>query len=396
MLLDEAINLILDNTDVLGCRSVQLQHAFSRVCGSNPARLPVPCYDQSTRDGYVICGSGEPAGAGEYGYRLRGEIPAGLCHAIGLEPGECYRIMTGGLVPRGSDRVITQEACRLSGNYVLVPAAALEAPPRFISAAGSTYQAGEQLVAPGTRLDEAHLALFAAAGNWTVSAYRRPRVAFLCSGSELVMADGEPESGQKFSSNHLLLGNLIRRYGSRPVGYGIVPDDAQAIGRLLDEIIGSDADIIISTGGIGPGKYDLFDDVLTAAGAHILYRSLQVRPGKSTLFGLIGNKRYFGLPGPPSAVRILFHELIGPSLKKMQGLTSCYSQRSEAFLDHDISLKSATVLCFRDGCYALAEGRVVVGYPQRNQTGNCLIMLEPGRTRYKRGDRLTISLAPSF
>ncbi len=396
MLLDEAINLILDHTDVLDCCPVQLQHGFGRVCGSNPARLPVPCYDQSTRDGYVICGSGEVAGTAEYGYRLRGEIPAGLCHEAGLEPGECYRIMTGGLMPRGGDRVITQEVCRLSENTVLVPAAALAAPSRFISAAGSSYQAGERLVAPGTRLNEAHLALFAAAGNWTISVHRRPRVAFLCSGSELVMADGEPENGQKFSSNHLLLASMVRKYGGKPAGYGVVPDESRAIGRLLDEIIDSDADIVISTGGVGPGKYDLLSQALSVSGAEIIYRSLQVRPGKSTLFGLIGSKPYFGLPGPPSAVRILFHELIGPSLKKMVGLSSFHTQRSEAFLEHEISLKSASVLCLRDGCYALDNGRVVVGYPQRDQGGNCLILLEPGRTRYKRGDRLTVSLAPSF
>ena len=210
------------------------------------------------------------------------------------------------------------------------------------------------------------------------------------------MADGEPENGQKFSSNHLLLASLVRKYGGKPIGYGVVPDQAQAIGRQLDEIVGSDADIIITTGGVGPGKYDLFDEVLSASGAEILYRSLQVRPGKSTLYGLIGSKPYFGLPGPPSAVRILFHELIGPCLKKMQGLSSFYTQRSEAVLEHDISLKSATVLCLKDGCYALARGQVVVGYAQRNQGGNCLIMLEPGRTRYKRGERLRISLAPSF
>jgi molybdopterin molybdotransferase len=210
------------------------------------------------------------------------------------------------------------------------------------------------------------------------------------------MADGEPKNGQKFSSNHLLLSKLVRKYGGKPIGYGIVPDNSRAIGRLLDEIIDSDADIIISTGGVGPGKYDLFGEVLSVSGVEILYSSLQLRPGKSTLFGLVGSKLYFGLPGPPSAVRILFHELIGPALKKMQGLSSFYSQRSAAFLEHDISLKSATVLCLKDGCCSLVEGRAVVGYSPRDQGGNCLIMLAPGRTVYKKGDRLNISLAPSF
>lgn len=395
MLLDEAINLIIDHTNILGCRPVQLQDGFGRVSGSNPARLPVPCYDQSTRDGYALCGIGELTGSGEYSYRLKGEIPAGLCHDLGIEPGESYRIMTGGLVPRGTDRVITQEECCLSGNNVLIPDAPLNAVQRFIREIGSEHQAGEQLVAPGSRLNEEHLALLAAAGNWTISVHRRPRVAFFCSGSELVMADGEPENGQKFSSNHLLLDNMIRKFGGVPIGYGVVADNPRAIGRVLDKIIGSDADIMISTGGVGPGKYDLFSDIIPASGAKILYRSLQVRPGRSTLFGVLGSKRYFGLPGPPSAVRILFNELVGPSLKKMQGLSSFHTQRTEAVLEHDISLKSAEVLCFKDGSYSLKNGRVSVRYPRRYQSANCLIMMRPGRRAYKRGDSVTISLVQS-
>ena len=115
---------------------------------------------------------------------------------------------------------------------------------------------------------------------------------------------------------------------------GVVTDERTDIKDLLGTIKNSDADIVISTGGVGPGKYDLFGELLPELGARILYRSLHIRPGRSTLFGLLGDKLYFGLPGPPTAVRVLFHELLCPLIKKMQGMRCVDNQRLEGFLDH--------------------------------------------------------------
>ncbi len=392
MLLDEAVNLILDKTPVGGCETVQLGDGYGRVSGSNPARLPIPCYDQSTRDGYAVCGSGRSGGSGEQIFSIKGEIPAGLRHDFILDPGQAYRIMTGGLMPRNCDRVVLQEECRIEAEKLLVPNRTLLAMHRYIRKTGSDYRAGEELAVAGTRLNENHLGLLADAGNWAISVYRRPRVAYCCSGSELVNAAGAVENGRKYSSNHILVDNLIRKRGGQSASYGIVADDAAAVEKIITEMVGSDADIIVTTGGVGPGKYDLFRQILPAAGVNILYRSLRVRPGKATLFGVVGEKLYFGLPGPPSAVRILFNELICPPLNKMQGLNTFRPVRAEAFLEHDISLKGDGVLCLRDGCYRLEQGRVLVRSPHRHQRANCLIMLDPGRTGYGKGDLVSISL----
>jgi molybdopterin molybdotransferase len=185
---------------------------------------------------------------------------------------------------------------------------------------------------------------------------------------------------------------LIRKCGGRPESYGIVADDPAAIEQIIDEMVKSTADIIVTTGGVGPGKYDLFRQILPHSGVNILYSSLRVRPGKATLFGVIGEKLYFGLPGPPSAVRVLFNELICPPLKKMQGLQAFLPERTEAFLEDDIGLKADGVLCLKEGCYRLEQGRVLVGSSGRHQSANCLVMLEPGRSDYKKGDLVTISL----
>ena len=319
MLLDDALELILSRARVLGRQQVPLAESFGRVCSeNNRADRPHPGYDQSTRDGYAVRGRGA-AGDGEFrSFVIRGEIQAGYCHRITIEDGEAFRIMTGGLLPAGSDRVVPQEDCQISAAKLLVREPLLGSAVRFISAAGSHYRAGELLVLPGTRLNESHLARLADAGNTKVEVFEQPRVAFFCSGTELVMPDVSLKIGQKYSSNHLLISNLVTKFGGRAGGYGVVADERAAIAQLLQTIRDSDADIVISTGGVGPGKYDLVGDLLSEAGATILYKSLAIRPGRSTLFGLLGDKLYFGLPGPPGAVRILFHELLCPFLKKMQ------------------------------------------------------------------------------
>lgn len=393
MQLDEALHLILSHTPALGRQVVPLKDSFGRVCSeNNRSRQPLPGYDQSTRDGYAICGTGKAAGGDQQAFAIKGEIQAGFCHEVEIEPGEAYRIMTGGLLPVGADRVVAQEDCRVSGSELVVGSLILGGAGRFIRRRGSEHRAQKLLVEPGTRLNEYHLSLLAAAGNSRIEVFKRPKVAFFCSGTELVMSEETLKNGQKYSSNHLLLENLVNKFGGSATGYGVIADDRTAIRQLLATIKNSDADIVISTGGVGPGKYDLFGELLPEAGAQILYRSLQIRPGRSTLFGLLGDKLYFGLPGPPSAVRILFLELLCPLLKKMQGMRSFYNQRLAGFLEHAVSLKSADVLCFKDGCYRLEEGRVMVSYPRSNQAPNCSIMMVPDRVSYEPDDLITISL----
>jgi molybdopterin molybdotransferase len=394
MLLDEALELILSHSKVPGRRLIPLADCHGRVCSEDVrAHHPLPGYDESTRDGYAVSGRGRPVDGHGRAFTVKGEIQAGLCHEIFISSGEAYQIMTGGLLPIGTERVIAQEHCRIKGAELVVEQTMLVGADLYIRSRGSEYPAGAQLVDAGTRLDESHLALLAAAGNTMVQVCDQPRVAFFCSGSELVMADKELENGQKYSSNHLLLESLVKKFGGRAEGYGLVADERGAIGELLRNIKNSDADIVISTGGVGPGKYDLFEELLPESGAQILYRSLHIRPGRSTLFGLLDDKLYFGLPGPPMAVRLLFLELICPLIRKMQGLRLFYNQRLEGILEHPITLKSAQVLCLKDGFYRFDGARVMVGFPRGRQVPNCSMMMIPGKVSYERGDRVLLSIA---
>ena len=395
MLLDEALNLILNNSKRSSPKKLPLTECFGRVCCQDiQANHPLPGYDQSTRDGYAVCGPGRIIDRNHQTFSIEGEIQAGLSPEIAIRSGEGYRIMTGGLLPIGTERVIAQEYCQVSGAELTVENTMLNRVDLNIRTLGSEYPAGTKLVDAGTRLNESHLAVLAAAGNHLIEVFDQPRVAFFCSGSELVMADQEVKTGQKYSSNHLLLKSLITKFGGRAEGFGVVADERTAITELFGTIKDSGADIVVSTGGVGPGKYDLLGELLPELGAQILYRSLQIRPGRSTLFGLLGDTLYFGLPGPPTAVRVLFHELLCPLLKKTQGMRSIHNQRLEGFLEHPVSLKTAQVLCFKEGVYRFDRGRVMVGYPRGRQTPNCSIMMMPGKVSYKKGDQVLLSIAP--
>ena len=390
--LEQALDLILAHCPVLEPHMIPLSDSFGRVCTENNlTRLPLPGYDQSTRDGYAVRGAGRSSGEGSRAFLIRGEIRAGQDHQFEIDADEAYRIMTGGLVPAGTERIITQEDCRVSGSEAVVPLEKFTGVQNHIRRRGSEIRAQQRLFESGTRLTEYHLSLFAAAGNDMIEVFTRPRVAFFCTGSELVAPGQELKNGQKFSSNHLLLETLVRANGGRADGRGVVEDDSGALKRILECLRESESNIVISTGGVGPGKYDLVSSAFRQSGGELLYQSLDLRPGRSTLFGMLGDKLYFGLPGPPSAVRILFTELIGPPLIKMQGMKSFYNQRVDAFLEHEIRLKSADMLCLKDGCFRLQQGKVLVTYPNENQTPNCSILMLPGRTSYDRGDRVTIS-----
>ena len=394
MLLDEALNLILSHSKLSSQKKLPLSDCYGRVCCHEiHATHPRPGYDQSTRDGYAVGGQGRTVDQDHQAFSVQGEIQAGLSHEMDIGPAEAYRIMTGGLLPTGTERVIAQEYCRISGADLIVENAMLKGPDLNIRTRGSEHPAGAPLVEAGTRLNEFHLSTLAAAGNHQIEVFEKPKVAYFCSGSELVIGDEEVKTGQKYSSNHLLLKSLITKFGGQADSFGVVADERPAIKALFRTIKDSEADIVISTGGVGPGKYDLFGELLPELGARILYRSLHIRPGRSTLFGLLDGKLYFGLPGPPVAVRVLFHELLCPLLRKMQGMRVIHTQRLEGFLDHPISLKTARVLCFKEGVYRIDGGRVVVGYPGGRQTPNCSIMMMPGKVSYKKGDRVLISIA---
>jgi len=387
----QALDRILERSVQRKCETVPLAESYQRITAEAvSAKIPEPCYSQSMRDGFVIGGANRLQAGNPHSYTVMGEIPAGMSDVPVVKHGEAYRIMTGGVIPDGAERVVQQEDCHVSGEIVTVPVEIVNNKSRYIQKKGA-YVAHGQLLAPAGTLIGAHeVALFAATGNTHVIVYRKVRVSFFCTGSELVAVDKIVPPGKKISSNRYLLDSLINGCRALTEDCGIVEDDDNAIRELLSEIIAGTGDIIISTGGTGPGKYDLLDSYFEKLGGTIIFRSIALSPGRSTLFGTIGGKLYFGLPGPPSAVTILFRELVLPAVRKMQGCSEFQCEQSDAHITHDI-------LSAKSGFHAIIEGILFsrdcnnyVRVARKHESPNCHILLDPSSTSPVNGETVTV------
>ena len=390
---EQALELIFAEAAPVGTETVALTDGLWRIAAAELcAELPDPTYDQSLRDGYVIGDGERNSGRGSRSYKIIGEIPAGRCHHFEIGPGEAYRIMTGGMVPVGADRVVQQEDCFCAGTTLEVPEKALNLQTRFIQRRGASIPQASPVIPRGTLLGAREIGLLATTGNQFLEVFRRVSVSFFCSGDELVSIDAAVTSGKKISSNRYLLGALLSSSRAVPVDCGVAQDSPEKIRELLGAISRSNTDLIISTGGMGPGKYDLLEAVFGEAGGEIIYRSVALRPGQSSLFGILAGKLFFGLPGPPFAVGVLFNELILPALRKMQGLLVYQNRDGSALLEHDISAEKNRVFTVREGVLFLRGCTRYVRLANDREQPDCHILLGEGKARYLRGAAVRIHL----
>lgn len=387
----QAMSLIINSTGTVQQEQLPLSRCYGRIPFSGlRARYPEPAYDQSQRDGFAIGESKTSGREGIVSFSISTEVPAGRIDDISLARGEACRIMTGALIPSGAVAVIPQEECRVEEEKLLVPADVLIRSKSYIQKKGSVIEEGTVIVEPGTRLGPSRIGLLAATGVRECMVYRRVKVGFFCSGSELIGLNQKIEPGKKVSSNRYLLDGLIRTCNAIPLDCGVAVDNRRSLAALLSEIAERDVDIIISTGGLGPGKYDLMESVFSGAGGRLSYRSLRVRPGKATLFGTINGKLYFGLPGPPPAVRILFNEFVVPALKKMSGLSLFAHCDRQAFLAHDVHLGSGGMCFLREGVTVVGESGTNVRFASDFEQADCMVILPEGPGSRRKGQEVTI------
>jgi molybdopterin molybdotransferase len=365
---------------------VPLEEALLRLpVESLRAGRPLPGYDQSTRDGFVIVGAGLPSGD-ESTFRIEGEIRAGTTGRHTVRPATACRIMIGGLIPARGARVLPQEDCRERDGILSVANAVLQRRATFIRRKGSEIRRGRVVVPAGTSILPDHQVLLAAAGHSRVLVHCRPRVAFFCTGSELVASAAEVEDGLKVSGNRYLLHGLIRLSGGLPRYLGTAADSYEDLAAALGRIDRDATEVIITTGGMGPGRYDLLEQAFAAAGGEVVYRSLSVRPGKATLFGRLGPSLFFGLPGPPPAVRVLFHELVGPALLLLQGMRKGGPQGIKASLQEEVVLKEKGVLNLKGGIRKGGSVRLA----GKVEVPDCSILFPGHRMRFKQGEMVEV------
>jgi len=390
--LQQAQRLISESIKSLPVETVGIKDGLHRVTSSPvTALLPRPSFDESMRDGYVVSLSAG-SGTGENHFNIVDEIPAGKPSAVVLQSGAACKIMTGGCVPEGGVRVIPYENCVEKNGKITVADHFLQSTGTFIRKAGSEVGKGDWLIAAGMVLQPIQLAQLASAGVTSFEVCRRPSVAFFCTGSELRQSSNDLGRGEKVSSNSFLLQGLLTSSGCCSEELGIIGDNADTLHNLFIKIKKQRYDLIISTGGMGPGKYDLVQQAFVQAGGRVIFSALDMRPGKSTLFGILGSTLFLGLPGPPHAVHTLLNLLAGPIIWALQGVSAPWPQKVQAYLKHSVKVKSSDLLRLKDGVMILDRGRCTVRFPQKTEVSNCSILLSAEQDHYLEGELIEIIL----
>jgi len=394
----EAQQKVLEEVPVLGRERIHIVDALGRVLAQDvEAVRDVPSTDNSAMDGYC-CRHEDIAGAGPASpvtLNVIGDSPAGRPFQGEIGHGEAVRIMTGGVIPPKADTVVMVEDTRGSGDRVTcVKDPGLGA---HIRRRGEDVRAGEQVLQTGDIIRPPEVGMLATLGHAYVHVYQRPLVAILSTGDELVDLDEPFVPGKVLCSNSYSLAAQVLECGAVPISLGIASDnDADQRARISD---GLRADVILTSGGVSVGKYDLVKGTLSQLGMKVKFWKVAMKPGKPLVFGTIGNKPVFGLPGNPTSAMISFEQFVRPALLKMMGHENLYRPLIEASLAEDIHISSGRLHLVR--CKLFERAGEMIALSTGNQSSGALrsmvladgLMILPGNKRpFMKGDRVRVQV----
>ncbi len=312
---DDARRLILDRTPLLGVERVHLLEAPGRVL-AEAVRAPwdMPCWDNSAMDGYAVRAA--DCAAPPVRLPVTGYLPAGAtAEGVEVAPGCAVKIMTGAPIPRGCDAVVPfEETEEAEGSVRILGPVKLRDHIRF---RGEDVSRGETVMPAGTLLRPPEINMLASFGQVFAPVHRRPRVAILSTGDELVEL-GEPLGpGRIVNSNSISLAAAVREAGGEPILLGIARDERESLREKLSE--GLRADVLITSAGVSAGDRDLVREVLAELGVEQLFWKIEIKPGRPTAFGVKGETLVFSLPGNPVSTMVTFEMFVRPALRRMTG-----------------------------------------------------------------------------
>lgn len=355
---DEALACILENARFLGePETLPLMKARGRTLASDLiAKRTQPPVDVSAMDGYAVSW----ADFATPGVRLRliGESAAGHGFDGLMKPGECVRIFTGAPVPEGADSILLQEDAIVENGSI-----GANHPPergRHIRTRGLDFREGAPALLSGTRLGAAQLALAAATNHDELSVARRPRVAIIATGDELVAPGAAPGPTQIISCNNLAVAAIVEGAGGEAIDLGIFCDDLADLERSFAMARELRADVLVTLGGASVGDHDLLRPALAREGMSLDFWRIAMRPGKPLIFGRLGEAFVLGLPGNPVASYVCALMFLAPLLRALQGDPTAGEDKSEsAFLGRDLPVNKARRDFLRATLLKDAEGRLI-------------------------------------
>jgi molybdopterin molybdotransferase len=376
----------------LASELVPLTRALGRVLSEDfAAPFDVPPADNSAVDGYAVGSADIPVG-GTRDLVVVGDLAAGSVFDRALEAGQALRIMTGAPMPEGADTVYPQEVVQRDGDRVRVGPLDKGANVRR---AGEDVAMGKTVVESGTVLRPQEIGLIASLGAWQVAVRRRPRVALMSTGDEVAEPGSPRRPGQIYDANRFTLRGSIEQCGGEVSDLGIVPDVRDTLRASLENAARA-ADIVVTSGGVSVGVYDLVKDVLQELGA-IDFWQVAMQPGRPFAVGRIGGALFFGLPGNPVASLLSFMLFVRPALYKLAGRRRLFPARWEARAMEPMRKKTGRteykrgVLGFRDGDWEVCTtGPQGSGILFSMVAGNCFVVLDETRGDVAAGERVTV------
>ncbi len=300
---------------VIGREKLALRNALGRILGEDVcSSLNVPAHTNSAMDGYALSGAGLPA-EGISSYAVIGTSWAGRPFTGACGNGECVRIMTGAVMPEGTDTVIMQEHVEREDDSIRIDAS--HKTGQNVRTAGEDISIGQTVLRAGIRLTPATLGLLASLGIGEIYVHRRLRVAFFSTGDEL-RSIGEPlDIGCIYDSNRYTLHGMLGSLGADVIDMGVIRDVREEVEKAFLEA-SEIADVVITSGGVSVGEADFIKEILEKVGSINLWK-VAMKPGRPLAFGHLGKAVFFGLPGNPVSVMITFAQFTSPALRKMMG-----------------------------------------------------------------------------
>jgi molybdopterin molybdotransferase len=352
ILVEDALQLILENIRVLGTERVSILDARDRVLTEDiVAPRNIPPWDNSAMDGYAVRWKDVRHSSRENPAALKviGDLPAGRVFKGRGKTGEAVRIMTGAPVPEGFDTVVQVEDTEPAGEDVKIFASPEKG--KNIRRTGEDVKAGSRVLEKGDVLRPAHVGMLASFQRCGVAVYQRPRVAILSTGDELLEIDQPWEEGKIVNSNSYSLAALVAESGGIPIQLGIARDRREELSSKIQQGLG--ADVLLTSGGVSVGDYDLVKTMLKELGQMNFWK-VAMRPGQPLAFGTIGGKPLFGLPGNPVSSMVSFEQFVRPAIRKMSGHSALFRPSLKAVLREDVAKKAGLVHFIR--CRLAAEG----------------------------------------
>lgn len=387
---EEARQRLLDQLPVNGVEEIPLERIYNRVIAEDiVANIASPRFDNSSMDGFAVkAGDTQTASLSDpVSLKVVGDIPAGTASETVVKSGQAMRIMTGAALPAGADAVVPVEDTDAPSAKagVALPVQVLVKrrmrPGDFVRPAGEDFKAADLLINDGTRIRAQETAMIAMLGITQPTVFRRPRVAMVSSGDELLSPAEPLTPGKIRETNSFSLGALVRSCGAEPLLLGVARDNLEDVVAHLDQGVDASADLILSSAGVSVGAFDYLREAILSNGTLDFWK-VNMRPGKPFAFGSYRGIPYVGLPGNPVSSFVGFEVFLRPALQKMGGvkdwsrlsinaslMENVYSDGRESFLRVHLDLKEKSPAVHLTGhqgsgnLYSLVQANALIRVP---------------------------------